>query len=804
MPYKSPLKSGRSIAAAALMIATGLAMPAAAQLSNVDLAKARAHFASAQAAFKSGNYSETLEALAKAEEISGETGARLLSLEARALYRMENYERALAVIDEFYASGPSDADKMPIDKILLDIDAKIEAERERKRADEAARLEAAIQAPFIEAENARKAEFLRSQPFNATSRLRKPGSDGSPGQSGSQGRAGAGGRVTRAVYPIPGIPNSLNIRAHNGDGTKGGNGSDASSGSNGRNGGRVRIRVREVPMEYTAPLGFIEVLDYDSREVLASGYWDFANTLQIDATGGDGGSGGRGGKGGTGGQGANGSYADRHSSIGGDGGPGGDGGDGGRGGNGGDGGAVRIEVVGSVAFKDTFLKNLNSNVNGGAAGSGGSAGSAGDGGRDGQDAGSRRAYRGPDGYKGRSGSSGRKGNKGTSTYTLVSAEEFQKRIDDKEAAEAAARAEADRLKRAAEAEAARLKRAAEAKAAAAAEAARLAEQARKERLSLVSNFVYAIPSGKTAFNQADSAKANDCAREFVKSAPENVDAAPCLRNGPIAPGEAQYSGYCNMRFTVDQQGHTRDIVATGCTESVFLNPSRAAINTWFYQPRVENGKIVERPGIENRIVFRMSDPDGSYVPESGQFTEYNVPDAVLDASLQRDLDEFKVAFESANLSRPDPGADLAALLRKPGATIPGLDYMGAVPKLTSNQIAFLVDGLNIETRDSEAVPVVRIPPILPRRADASGHCIYNLSVSAWGQVTTIDTVGCTERVFDRNAKQSLRKWVYQPARQGGKFVQSRDENVKITFKLTDERGRVIPEPSSWIEGSSGG
>lgn len=79
---------------------------------------------------------------------------------------------------------------------------------------------------------------------------------------------------------------------------------------------------------------------------------------------------------------------------------------------------------------------------------------------------------------------------------------------------------------------------------------------------------------------------------------------------------AQQSGYCLMSLTVSESGYAVDVRADECTESVFCQPSVESVERWIYHPKIHLGDIVERPGVETKISYRLTDHDGTIIPES--------------------------------------------------------------------------------------------------------------------------------------------------------------------------------------------
>jgi len=98
--------------------------------------------------------------------------------------------------------------------------------------------------------------------------------------------------------------------------------------------------------------------------------------------------------------------------------------------------------------------------------------------------------------------------------------------------------------------------------------------------------------------------------------------------------------------------------------------------------------------------------------------------------------------------------------------------------------------LNIDTNYQ---PLVRIPPIMPNRAQRSGHCKVRFDVSPQGLPFNVEAVFCSENLFARNTIKSVQQWKYRPKSQGGQALTVKGVENIVRFRLTDERGNIIPE-----------
>jgi len=97
------------------------------------------------------------------------------------------------------------------------------------------------------------------------------------------------------------------------------------------------------------------------------------------------------------------------------------------------------------------------------------------------------------------------------------------------------------------------------------------------------------------------------------------------------------------------------------------------------------------------------------------------------------------------------------------------------------------------SEDQDAEVCNRIPPQMPRQAQKSGHCNVMFNVSKTGYPTDVEALNCTDPIFKAPAINSARLWYYYPKVENNSFVERRNIRNKITFRLTDESGELIPE-----------
>ncbi len=100
-----------------------------------------------------------------------------------------------------------------------------------------------------------------------------------------------------------------------------------------------------------------------------------------------------------------------------------------------------------------------------------------------------------------------------------------------------------------------------------------------------------------------------------------------------------------------------------------------------------------------------------------------------------------------------------------------------------------------EKVDGDAKPCLRVPPRMPVWAKKSGHCKMVFDVTAEGRVTNVKTKSCTYKVLKSASIRSVNWWYYNPKVDRGVAVERLGMEAKVSFRLTNARGKIIPETS---------
>lgn len=188
------------------------------------------------------------------------------------------------------------------------------------------------------------------------------------------------------------------------------------------------------------------------------------------------------------------------------------------------------------------------------------------------------------------------------------------------------------------------------------------------------------------------------------------------------------------------------------------------------------------------FVLMMSLISEEFKPQDkSDFASFEINPKVEDVKiLER---ETKIA-EIKKIETPPPPPQIERQKAdRPAEPISSLE--GGVPEFEAPEIDRSQFQITVSDRDAQ--PLVRIPPIMPPRAEKSGHCRVKFSVSPDGAPFDVETTYCTQSLFSRPTIKSVQKWKYNPKIQDGRPVGRVGVESIIRFRLTDERGNILPE-----------
>jgi len=119
---------------------------------------------------------------------------------------------------------------------------------------------------------------------------------------------------------------------------------------------------------------------------------------------------------------------------------------------------------------------------------------------------------------------------------------------------------------------------------------------------------------------------------------------------------------------------------------------------------------------------------------------------------------------------------------------------GAIPQFEKPKLDR--KDFKIQVSDRDAQPLVRMPGKVPDRAlrdGKSGHCKMRFDVNTSGVPFNINAYFCTHSMFERESVRATGKFKYRPKIVDGNSVEMRGVETKITYRVTDENGKILPE-----------
>lgn len=179
----------------------------------------------------------------------------------------------------------------------------------------------------------------------------------------------------------------------------------------------------------------------------------------------------------------------------------------------------------------------------------------------------------------------------------------------------------------------------------------------------------------------------------------------------------------------------------------------------------------------------------------GDFVPQEKPDQVS-FEINPKVDDIKLVARETKIAQvrkvvtpPPPPQIERQQASQPTVAVASLE--GAIPDFEAPKLDKA--SFKIAVSDRDAQPLVRIPPIMPPRAEKSGHCRVKFDVSPEGAPFNVETTSCSSSVFKSSSIRSVQKWKYNPKILDGRPTARKGVQSKITFRLTDERGKIIPE-----------
>ena len=103
----------------------------------------------------------------------------------------------------------------------------------------------------------------------------------------------------------------------------------------------------------------------------------------------------------------------------------------------------------------------------------------------------------------------------------------------------------------------------------------------------------------------------DVAEAGFVASQSDTDIVPVVRVNPQYPIRAEergIEGWVELEFTISEAGTVKDARVTNAKpKGVFDRSALRAIKKWKYNPKIEDGNPVERPGVTVRLTFDLED-----------------------------------------------------------------------------------------------------------------------------------------------------------------------------------------------------
>jgi protein TonB len=116
----------------------------------------------------------------------------------------------------------------------------------------------------------------------------------------------------------------------------------------------------------------------------------------------------------------------------------------------------------------------------------------------------------------------------------------------------------------------------------------------------------------------------------------------------------------------------------------------------------------------------------------------------------------------------------------PNAPTVNLGRISINPDMNIGGASFNVDG--------EYLPIVRVEPLYPRRAQSrglEGYCDMSFTVTRTGEVVDAVATNCSSSVFERASVKAVLKWKYKPRVIDGEPIDSPGVETRLTYKFED-------------------
>ena len=97
--------------------------------------------------------------------------------------------------------------------------------------------------------------------------------------------------------------------------------------------------------------------------------------------------------------------------------------------------------------------------------------------------------------------------------------------------------------------------------------------------------------------------------------PTETKAARIVIAPPRMPSSAKRSGFCCIKYNVNEDGNPINITTPFCNMKKFRKPTIKAVKKWRFNPAISNGKPLRTNNYTGVITYRLTTPGGSIIPD---------------------------------------------------------------------------------------------------------------------------------------------------------------------------------------------
>lgn len=159
-----------------------------------------------------------------------------------------------------------------------------------------------------------------------------------------------------------------------------------------------------------------------------------------------------------------------------------------------------------------------------------------------------------------------------------------------------------------------------------------------------------------------------------------------------------------------------------------------------------------------------------------KLADIHMPDREIETQIEQKVEKVDDPEEPPpDLDMPDVDMDM--------------DNMDVVNIAPQAKVDISISGSGMATGDGEYLPIVKVAPMYPRRAQSrgiTGYCIVEYTVTTSGAIRDPRAVDCQPSgVFEKESVKAAEKFKYKPRVVDGEAIEVGGVQNKFTYELED-------------------